>query len=321
MAEAHFHLPVMREKVLHFLITRPDGIYVDCTVGGGGHALAILQVLSSKGLLVGLDADAEALAHAERVLADFPNKILRHTFYDNLEAVLHELGLVPVQGVFFDLGISSFQIDVERRGFSFQKEAPLDMRFDQSIGKTAADVVNEYPEEELGRVIREYGEERHWKAIVQEILRKRQIMRIETTTDLVEIVRTVVGESFLNKSLARVFQALRIEVNRELERLQRALQQAYEVLRPGGRIVVLAYHSLEDRIVKEFFKHKAASCVCPPELPVCRCEKVQEMKILTRKVVTPDEAEVARNPRARSARLRAAERIVPNNGDKYATEG
>ncbi len=316
MADAHFHVPVMRNEVLQYLITRPEGTYVDCTVGGGGHARAILEVLSPQGQLIGLDADAEALEHARNVLADFPNKVLRHTFYDNLEAVLYELDVVPVDGVFFDLGISSFQVDVERRGFSFQKEAPLDMRFDQSTCKTAADVVNEYPEEELARVIREYGEERHWKAIVNEIIRKRQIMRIETTTDLVEIVRSVVGENFLNKSLARVFQALRIEVNQELERLQRALQQAYDVLRQGGRIVVLSYHSLEDRIVKEFFRHKAATCVCPPELPVCTCGKVQEMKLLTRKVVTPSAEEVSRNPRARSARLRAAERITPFEGEE-----
>ncbi len=314
MEGAHFHVPVMRQEVLEFLITRRDGIYVDCTVGGGGHAQAILETLSPKGVLIGLDADAEALAHAKQILGNFPNKILRHTFYDNLEAVLYELEKIPVDGILFDLGISSFQVDVERRGFSFQKEAPLDMRFDQTIGKTAAEVLNSYSEEELGRVLREYGEERHWRAIVQEIIRKRQIMKIKTTTDLVEIVRTVVGEHFLNKSLARVFQALRIEVNQELRRLERALDQAFHVLRQGGRIVVLSYHSLEDRIVKDFFKYKAASCICPPEFPVCSCDKVSEMKILTRKVVTPTPEEVQRNPRARSARLRAAEKIVPFEG-------
>ncbi len=316
MLQTDFHTPVMQAEVLRYLITRRDGIYVDCTVGGGGHSLAILEAILPQGQLIGLDADAEALAHAQKVLAAFPNKILRHTFYDNLEAVLYELNKIPVDGVFFDLGISSFQVDVERRGFSFQREAPLDMRFDQSVGKTAADVVNEYPEEELQRIIREYGEEKRWRAIVQEIIRKRQVMRIETTTDLVEIVHTVVGDQFLNKSLARVFQALRIEVNQELPRLQRALQQAFDVLRTGGRIVVLAYHSLEDRIVKEFFKHKAATCVCPPELPVCTCNKVQEVKLLTRKVVTPTKAEIQENPRARSARLRAAEKIVPFEGER-----
>ncbi len=311
MAQVQFHMPVMRREVLAYLITRKDGIYVDCTVGGGGHAQAILEAISPEGFLIGLDADAEALSHAEQVLSRFPNKILRHTFYDNLEAVLYELEKVPVNGVFFDLGISSFQVDVERRGFSFQKDAPLDMRFDQSVGKTAADVLNTYPEEELERIIREYGEERHWRAIVREILRKRAVMKIETTSDLVEIVRAVIGDHFLNKSLARVFQALRIEVNRELERLQRALEQAFNVLQKGGRIVVLSYHSLEDRIVKDFFKLKAARCVCPPEFPVCTCGKVQEMTVLTRKVVTPSPEEIRANPRARSARLRAAEKIIP----------
>ena len=214
-------------------------------------------------------------------------------------------------GVFYDLGISSFQVDVERRGFSFQVDAPLDMRFHKHQEITAEDVVNTYPQEELERVIREYGEEKHWRGIARAIVQKRQVMRLRTTFDLVEIVRSVIGEQFLVKSLARVFQAIRIEVNQELNRLQNSLEQAFRVLRKRGRVVVISYHSLEDRIVKEFFREKASTCVCPPGLPECVCGKQQEMRILTRHVVTPDRQEVAQNPRSRSARLRAAEKIVP----------
>ncbi|NOX36333.1 MAG: 16S rRNA (cytosine(1402)-N(4))-methyltransferase RsmH [Calditrichaeota bacterium] len=309
--ENGFHQPVLAPQVVQYLITRRDGIYVDCTLGGGGHARYLLQALDSGGLLIGLDADAEALAYASQVLKPFPNKILRHAYFDDLEVVLYELEKLPVDGVFYDLGISSFQVDVERRGFSFQVDAPLDMRFNQQQRLTAADVLNTYPQEELERIIREYGEERHWRAIAREIVKKRLVMKLQSTRDLVEIVRSIVGEQFLIKSLARVFQAIRIEVNRELDRLKASLEQAFRVLRQGGRIVVLSYHSLEDRIVKEFFRYKASDCVCPPELPECVCSKQSEMKILTRHVVTPDAEEVRRNPRSRSARLRAAEKIVP----------
>ena len=309
MGEA-FHQPVLVQQVIRYLITRRDGVYVDCTLGGGGHAWHILKALSPEGMLIGIDADAEALAYASGILRAFPNKRLRQAYFDDLEVVLFELEKLPVDGVFYDLGISSFQVDMERRGFSFQVDAPLDMRLNQRQKRTAAEVVNTYPQEELERIIREYGEERHWRAIAREIVKKRAVMRLRSTGDLVAIVRAVVGEPFLIKSLARVFQALRIEVNRELERLKTSLEQAFRVLRRGGRVVVLSYHSLEDRIVKEFFRYKASDCVCPPGLPACVCRKKPEMAILTRHVVTPDREEIRRNPRSRSARLRAAEKRV-----------
>ncbi len=309
--ESEFHQPVLAQQVLQYLITRKDGVYVDCTLGGGGHARYLLQALAPSGWLIGIDADREALTYAAEVLKPYPNKCLRHAYFDDLEVVLYEMEKLPVDGVLYDLGISSYQVDVERRGFSFQVDAPLDMRFNLQQALTAADVLNQYPQEELERMIREYGEERQWRAIAREIVRKRSAMKLQSTRDLVAIVRSVVGEQFLIKSLARVFQAIRIEVNRELDRLKASLEQAFRVLRQGGRIVVLSYHSLEDRIVKDFFRYKASDCVCPPKLPECVCQKQSEMKILTRHVVTPDDQEVRRNPRSRSARLRAAEKIVP----------
>jgi len=311
MTQMDFHKPVLVREVLQYLITDRKGIYVDCTAGGGGHSELILKTISPEGTLIGIDADAEALAYAEKRLAEFPNKILRQIFYDQLDVVLIETGHNPVQGVLYDLGISSFQVDVERRGFSFQVDAPLDMRFDQTQKLTAADVLNTYSQEELERIIRTYGEERHWRAIAREIVRKRQAIQFKTTRDLVEVVKMIVGEQYLVKSLARVFQAIRIEVNQELERLKKSLEIAFRYLKEGGRLVVISYHSLEDRIVKKFMKEKARDCVCPPGLPECVCGKQQEMKILTRKVVRPTATEIAENPRSRSARLRAAEKIVP----------
>ncbi|RMG63338.1 MAG: 16S rRNA (cytosine(1402)-N(4))-methyltransferase RsmH [Calditrichaeota bacterium] len=311
MQTPRFHQPVLVQEVLRYLITRRDGVYLDCTVGGGGHSRYILEALLPEGFLIGLDADVEALQEAGRVLADFPNKLLRQAFSDQLDVVLYETGRYPLDGVLYDLGLSSFQVDVERRGFSFQKEAPLDMRFNPAQKKTAADVVNSYPQAELERILREYGEERLWRRIAAEIVRKRAVAPIQTTTELAEIVRGVAREPYVTKTLARVFQAIRIEVNRELERLKTSLEKAFHFLRQGGRIVVISYHSLEDRVVKEFFRYKAQACVCPPELPACVCGKQAEMKLLTRKVVKPGANEVAANPRARSARLRAAEKIVP----------
>ncbi|RMF58503.1 MAG: 16S rRNA (cytosine(1402)-N(4))-methyltransferase RsmH [Calditrichaeota bacterium] len=307
-----FHQPVLMEEAGKFLIQRLDGIYVDCTLGGGGHSAYILEHLSPEAFLIGLDADADAISHARERLSRFPNVYLRQAFYDQLEVVLVELGKYPVDGVLYDLGISSYQVDNPQKGFSYQAEGPLDMRFDPVQQKvTAADVVNRYPREELERVIREYGEERHWRAIAREIVEARQVRPFQTTGELVDVIRTVVGERFLVKTLSRVFQALRIEVNQELRRLSLALDAAFRMLREGGRLVVISYHSLEDRIVKRFLQDKQKECVCPPDLPRCVCDKVQEMKILTRKPIVPGPEEIRKNPRARSARMRVGEKVVP----------
>jgi len=309
-----YHQTVMLEEAVRFLIGRKDGIYVDCTLGGGGHSRKILETIGPDGFLIGLDADAEAIGQAESELADFSNKILRRAFFDEIDVVLVEEDKYPVDGVLYDLGLSSRQIDVPGRGFTFQADAPLDMRFDVRQKRTAMDVVNQSDFNQLGRIIREYGEERRWRAITGEILRRRDAGPLRSTGDLAAAVKAVVGERRLTKSLARVFQAIRIEVNSELSRLRDSLEKSFRFLKKGGRLVVISFHSLEDRIVKEFMKEKALTCSCPPEFPVCVCGKVQELKILTRRVVRPSPAELAENPRARSAKLRASEKMSEFEG-------
>lgn len=309
--EATFHKAVLAEAAVKFLMTNPDGIYVDCTLGGGGHSSLILQQLSPKGFLIGLDADSDAIEDASQKLKGFKNKFVRKIFYDQLDVVLHELGRFPVDGVLYDLGLSSFQVNETSRGFTYQADAFLDMRFDQSQKLSATQVLNTYPLESLQRIIREYGEDLFWKPIAEKIVQQRSIKALQTTNDLVEIVRSVIGEKNLTKSLARVFQAIRIEVNQELKRLEESLELAFQYLKQHGRLVAISYHSLEDRIVKEFFRFKALDCVCPDDLPECICDKESEMRILTHKVVRAPLDEIRSNPRARSARLRAGEKIVP----------
>ncbi len=306
-----FHQPVLADETVKYLVTNLEGIYVDCTVGGGGHSQLILRKLSPKGFLIGLDADKDAITRASEKLKGFENKFLRQIFYDQLEVVLHEMEKYPVDGFLYDLGLSSFHVDQVNRGFSYQVDAPLDMRFNQSQRLTAAEVLNDYPLESLRQIIREYGEELYWRQIAAKIVKNRSAAKLKTTTDLVNIVRSIVGERKLQKSLARVFQAIRIEVNQELGRLKSSLELAFQYLKRGGRLIIISYHSLEDRIVKEYFRYKALDCICPEHLPECACDKVAEMQILTPRVVKAGEDETRRNSRARSARLRAAEKIVP----------
>lgn len=306
-----YHQPVLAAESIKYLITNKNGIYVDLTLGGGGHSYLILQNLSSKGFLIGLDADNDAIAHASEVLKGFKNKFLRQIFYDQLDVVLHEIEKYPVDGFIYDLGLSSFHVNEVSRGFSYQVDAPLDMRFDQNQKLTAAKVLNEYPLEALQQIIREYGEELYWRKIADRITWSRLNTQLKTTMDLVRIVKSIVGEKKSQKSLARVFQAIRIEVNKELDRLKKSLELAFQYGKKGARILTISYHSLEDRIVKDFFRYKATDCICPEDLPECVCNKVAEMKIILRKVIKPEQEEIDMNPRARSARLRVAEKIVP----------
>ncbi|MCB0262371.1 MAG: 16S rRNA (cytosine(1402)-N(4))-methyltransferase RsmH [Calditrichaeota bacterium] len=309
-----FHEPVLGREVVEYLVIDRRGKYVDCTLGGGGHSQLILEFLENDGFLIGLDADTEAIQYASQRLQRFPNTHFRQTFYDQIDVALYEADKYPVQGILFDLGVSSWQIDVDERGFSYQNDGPLDMRMDQRQSQNAADVLNNYTQDQLEHIFREFGEERHWRAIAREVVRTRSSQSLKNTKELVKIVRSVIGERHLNKSLARIFQAIRIEVNRELERLEAALESSFQMLDKGGRLAVISYHSLEDRIVKNFFKEKERDCICPPEFPTCVCDKVSEMRLVTRKPVTASAEEVKNNQRARSAKLRIAEKTIAFKG-------
>lgn len=305
-----YHLPILAREVADTLIVNRDGIYVDATLGGGGHSAFLLNYLSDLGRIIGLDLDEDAIRHASSVLAGKTNVLILRVGYDQIDFVLDGEGIGQIDGILYDLGISSYQVDEERKGFSFMKEAPLDMRFDSYQKLTAEKVVNTYPEERLAQIIFQYGEERHARRIANKIVNARKLAPITTTRQLAALVESVVGGPHVIKSLARVFQAIRIEVNGELDRLQRSLDKVVPYLRPGGRIAVISYHSLEDRIVKNFFKSKSSDCICPPEVPVCTCNHKKVLKIVHRKPIVPSMEEVRLNPRARSARLRVAERLA-----------
>jgi 16S rRNA (cytosine1402-N4)-methyltransferase len=302
------HVPVMVEEVLEALAVIPGGRYVDSTVGTGGHAEAILEAASPGGLLLGLDVDADALEVAARRLERFgPDVRLVKANFRDLMAVCRSCNFVPVHGVLFDLGLSSFQLAHPQRGFSFQMEGPLDMRFNQTQDLRAHDLVNKLPEKELADIIWRYGEERQARRIARAIVRARPI---HTTVELAEVVARAVGRaSGRIHPATRTFQALRIAVNQELENLEVALYQAVQVLGKGGRLVVISYHSLEDRVVKRFLWQETRDCICPPGSPVCQCGHRATLRVVSRGPMRPSPQEVERNPRARSARMRVAERL------------
>lgn len=309
-----FHRPVMLQEVLEALAVRPGGVYIDCTVGGGGHALGILERSAPDGILVGLDRDPDAIAAASERLKHFGERvILVQANFRDLAHIVAGLGIAGASGILYDLGASSHQFDDPTRGFTYREDAPLDMRMDPSGGVTAADLVNTLSQEELARIIRQYGEERWASRIAAFIVDERRRRPIRTTGELVEVIKRAIPARARREGphpARRTFQALRIAVNAELDALASSLRQAVEILRPGGRICVLAYHSLEDRIVKETFREMAATCICPPGLPVCRCGRKPLLRIITTRPVYPSPAEVAAAPRSRSARLRAAERLA-----------
>ncbi|HEY8530187.1 MAG TPA: 16S rRNA (cytosine(1402)-N(4))-methyltransferase RsmH [Paenibacillaceae bacterium] len=313
------HVTVLGKEAVDGLNVRPDGLYVDCTVGAGGHSELIASRLGPRGRLIGLDRDEAALALARERLGRFGDKvILVKSDFRRLADALRRAGApqeggVPrADGFLFDLGVSSMQLDEAERGFSYQLDAPLDMRMDRSQPLTARDIVNGWSEEELAAVIRDYGEERYARAIARRIVRERRRAPIETTGRLAEIVKEAIPAAARRTGphpAKRTFQAIRIAVNDELGALREGLGQAIECLAPGGRIAVITFHSLEDRIVKETFAKEAASCRCPPDFPVCVCGGGQgRLRLVHRKPVVPSEAERAANPRARSAKLRVAEK-------------
>jgi len=308
-----YHVPVMVDEVLSFLQPQSGQTFIDCTVGGGGHALEIVKRILPDGKLIGIDQDVAALSASRDVLKQYAgNVILEKGNFAELEEIARRLGIQSADGVVFDLGVSSHQLEAAERGFSFRQDAPLDMRMDPSQPVTARELVNSLPERRLAEIIRDFGEERWAKRIAGFIVDRRSGKRIETTRELADIVRAAIPEGARSEHVhpaTRTFQALRIAVNRELEVLEAGLEQAIRLLGQGARVCVLSYHSLEDRIVKNTFSGHAGKCACPPGLPVCVCGAQKVVKILTRRPVTPSEDEIRRNPRARSAKLRAAEKI------------
>jgi 16S rRNA (cytosine1402-N4)-methyltransferase len=304
------HVPVLVNEVIEGLQPHPGGHFIDCTVGLGGHATAILEKISPSGRLLGIDADPEAIKISQDRLSDYGQAAtLVNDSFVNLEAICERYHFHPVDGILFDLGVSSLQLDTAERGFSFQLDAPLDMRFNPEQGLTASDIVNRFSEQELAELIERYGEERHSRRIARLIVQNRPIA---STTELARLVEQASGSATRRGKIhpaTRTFMALRIAVNNELQNLELALKQTPNLLRPGGRLAVISYHSLEDRIVKQFMRFAASTCVCPPGTVVCRCAHVPTLKLISRKVIKPTSLELESNPRSRSARLRIAERL------------
>lgn len=302
------HVSVLLDEALQFLAVQPGGRYVDCTLGAGGHARAIMHASAQGGLLLGIDADPHAIEFARDTLQEYADSVqLVNGNFRDLKAIAAARNFVPVHGVLFDLGLSSMQLAESGRGFSFQAEAPLDMRFSEKQTLSAADIVNDFPENELANLIWEFGEERFSRRIAKAIVQARPL---STTTQLANIISRVQPDRHSRIHPAtRTFQALRIAVNDELSSLASALEQATGILGAGGRLVAISFHSLEDRIVKQFMQRESRDCICPPEQPSCTCGHVATLRILTKRPVTPGAEELARNPRSRSARLRAAERL------------
>jgi len=295
---------------------RPSGTYIDCTLGGGGHAYEIASRMSGEGLFIGIDQDADAVEAASRRLEGLPPEIrIIKSNFSKLEEIIQELNIGEVNGFLADLGVSSFQLDNPERGFSYQHDAPLDMRMDKSQPFSARDIVNHYEEREIARIIWEYGEEKWSKRIASFIVHQRQKAPIETTGELVEIIKAAIPANARRTGAhpaKRVFQALRIAVNDEMGVLTQVLHTMVRYLAPGGRICVISFHSLEDRIVKDCFREYSAACTCPPGFPQCVCGKTPVLKVITRKPIEASEEEKEMNPRARSAKLRIAERLRSN---------
>ena len=308
------HVSIMAPEVIEALAPERGGIYVDCTAGGGGHSLEIAKRLPEGSRLICLDRDDEALEACTKRLSDYSDRVtIVKSNFRNIASALDMLGIEKIDGVMWDLGVSSHQLDDGDRGFSYSKEAPLDMRMDQTEGKSAYDVVNYYTAGELTKIIKDYGEERFASRIANLIVERRAGHPIETTTELADIVSAAIPAPVRKKEAQnparRTFQAIRIEVNGELDSIEPAIRDAAARLRPGGRMAVITFHSLEDRITKDVFRSLASGCTCPPEFPVCVCGKTPDIKLLSKKPIIPSDEEMEINPRSRSAKLRTAEKL------------
>jgi 16S rRNA (cytosine1402-N4)-methyltransferase len=305
----NFHTPVLLKESIKYLVTNTSGFYFDATLGFGGHSEAILNKLNNKGTLIATDVDKDSFTFSKNKFKD-DSRIHIYNFNFSLIDSISKIEAVSYfDGIIADLGVSSFQLDNPSSGFTYRAEANLDLRMDKNKVISAADIVNSFSEEEIANIIFKYGEEKNSRNIARSIINKRRIKKIETTTELREAIEDVTSEKYLSKTLSRVFQALRIYVNDELEALKSFLTKAVDLLKINGRIVIISYHSLEDRIVKDHFKYETLDCICPKDYPICKCDKERRLKILTKKPVIPSAAEVSLNLRSRSAKLRAAERI------------
>ena len=306
------HVSVLLQETVDGLNVKPDGIYVDGTLGGGGHSYEVCTRLGAKGSIIGIDQDEAAIEAASIRLKDFGEKVtIVRSNYCDMKSRLHELGIDKVDGIMLDLGVSSYQLDTADRGFSYREDAPLDMRMDQRSEMTARDIVNDYSEMDLYRVIRDYGEDKFAKNIARHIVQERAKRPIETTGELTVVIRHAIPMKFQKKTghpAKRTFQAIRIELNRELDVLRDSLDDMIDMLNPGGRLCIITFHSLEDRIVKSAFKKNENPCTCPSDFPVCVCGKVSKGRVITRKPILPSEEEMEVNSRSKSAKLRIFER-------------
>lgn len=306
------HVSVLLNEIIEELNIKTDGIYVDCTLGGAGHSSEILKLLSSKGRLIGIDQDEEALKAAKERLKDYNNVIYVHDNFHNIEGILKNLNIEKVDGILADLGVSSYQLDKGERGFSYMQDAPLDMRMDRRNSLSAYEVINTYSEENLAKIIRDYGEDKFAKRIAKFIVENRSKKEIKTTGELSEIIKSAIPAKFRREGphpAKRTFQAIRIEVNKELEILEKTVEDGVKYLNTEGRMAIITFHSLEDRIIKNKYRELENPCTCPKDFPICVCGKKPQIRVISRKPIEPTKEEVEANPRSRSAKLRVAEKL------------
>ena len=306
-----YHTPVLYYETLNNLVINPNGIYIDCTLGGGSHSEGILEKLSNKGLLISIDQDSTAIEYSKKRLEKFGSKwkVFKGNF-ENIDTIAYMAGVDKVDGILMDIGVSSKQLDDPERGFSYRYDVKLDMRMNTEQKISAYDVVNTYTEEQLSKIIFEYGEERYAKKIAKLIVEQRKSSTIEKTSDLITLIKRAYPERASKHPAKKTFQAIRIEVNRELEVLENAISKSAELLKVGGRLAIITFHSLEDRIVKNKFKDLATACKCPKDIPICVCDGVKKFEIITKKPIIPIDDELKNNNRAHSSKLRILERIL-----------